>query len=1362
MDKKKQQVLVITGMHRSGTSLTASLLQKAGLPIGENLLGPARGNLRGHFEDIDFYHFHDNILNRLGKHYLTQTAFDIADLTESEIQQAQELVQNRNDKLVWGWKEPRTSLFLELWDQLLDDNIKFIFLYRHPAEVTLSLLARGHFEVIQNSFFALNSWNTYNQSILEFCNKHPDRFYLANISGITNDIKKFIGNINTKFGLRLKTKGLASLYQPNELNQTYVSAKTNDVLQKIIPESMYIYSELESLSHQRSIISRSEDGERYDEALAYVDSMASNLAEMHMLFDDQKDQLFSIILTLLDPKTMVSVKKSLAHLSRDTRASELESELNQLKSHLEEKERLIINHHDKHNHDVQNLQEQVMTAEQDLQNAQNQIGEKDVHISNLDATLATHQQSLQRLESSLAIKQDELNMAYKIIEKREQSTSDIDLKMNTYLEKVSSIENKLASEDQAVASLKDAIDTKTGRIQDLENALREAQTHLSKKDIDLTFLNKSIDHKENQLSELKNKLDHERSSFSNLQDQILKHSEVAEQYQQRLETLRFEIQDLKLELAKENHEKALLTKSLTEKENRIVILEEQIEAQRTEIITLKQSIFVEQNEANKVKKEADAKVSDLESLLYARDQHINKLKLDVKSNQVEIKALNKQVASERSEISALLQKVEMEQKQAAFLMEQVANQKGLVERLDQQVGFHKSQLELVEEKGSEKDKRLGQLEEKILNQKELEISLNQQVKSDTIQIQKLESRTQIQENKIGHLEQLIFEQLNLIKHLETANSQDNQQSAPSDPAYKDLEEKINAQLNHIQELEQNVHFERSDRLNLEELAQGKQQSIESLEQELKALRGQFQESVERNQYLENVLSNKDQKLQTLEPRVESQNGQIQSLKNHIHQKDMHISGLEYELDVLNGSISLKVGRKLYPIRALGERLIGTFNGKGQTISPLNENGLKNIENAGSMNGTIDNAFSQTKSSKTNIAFALPCGLTLGGVTTWSIEMSRLLANKNKSPWIIRHPDFGSSLNVEIAKSVSVVQTDCHPTPDAEMLERALSDYAEALPAVFIPNYDIGPYAACASLAKQNSSNIRVIGYCHTDDADAYYYGLLSYYEPIIHHYVAVSDEAAKKIAYLLPHRKDDISIMPYGVTVPDNLDRSYTENNQAPLKLMYAGRLVEHQKRVSDLSTLAQHLEDLGVNFHLNILGDGDDAENLRAKIRSLSPATQNKITMVGSVSPDLISDYWKASDLCVLVSDFEGTSISMLESMAMGCIPVVPEVSGTEAVIQYGENGFSYPVRDIEAMARAIKLIDMDRSLLPKMGKNAFKKILDQYSYDSYVDKFLQMTANTWEAADRQWPEDKEPIMSKNVREALETEIRSRLQDLD
>ena len=54
--------IIITGMHRSGTSLVASLLQEAGLSIGERLLGPSAGNRKGHFEDVDFVELHEDIL----------------------------------------------------------------------------------------------------------------------------------------------------------------------------------------------------------------------------------------------------------------------------------------------------------------------------------------------------------------------------------------------------------------------------------------------------------------------------------------------------------------------------------------------------------------------------------------------------------------------------------------------------------------------------------------------------------------------------------------------------------------------------------------------------------------------------------------------------------------------------------------------------------------------------------------------------------------------------------------------------------------------------------------------------------------------------------------------------------------------------------------------------------------------------------------------------------------------------------------------------------------------------------------------------------------------------------------------------
>ncbi|MEM9149672.1 MAG: hypothetical protein AAGB19_04380, partial [Cyanobacteria bacterium P01_F01_bin.3] len=40
---KHEQPVIITGMHKSGTSLTSSVLQASGIHIGKNLMGPGPG-----------------------------------------------------------------------------------------------------------------------------------------------------------------------------------------------------------------------------------------------------------------------------------------------------------------------------------------------------------------------------------------------------------------------------------------------------------------------------------------------------------------------------------------------------------------------------------------------------------------------------------------------------------------------------------------------------------------------------------------------------------------------------------------------------------------------------------------------------------------------------------------------------------------------------------------------------------------------------------------------------------------------------------------------------------------------------------------------------------------------------------------------------------------------------------------------------------------------------------------------------------------------------------------------------------------------------------------------------------------------
>src|SRR5262245_47709561 len=138
-------VIVTTGMHRSGTSLASSLLQAAGVHVGERLLAANVANPHGFFEDVDFYEFHEHLLRARGQSYLYVDDAFTFDPTADDLERARQLIGARAHRPCWGWKDPRTSLFLEFWDQQLPDA-SYLFVYRHPMAVLLSLLRRGEFE----------------------------------------------------------------------------------------------------------------------------------------------------------------------------------------------------------------------------------------------------------------------------------------------------------------------------------------------------------------------------------------------------------------------------------------------------------------------------------------------------------------------------------------------------------------------------------------------------------------------------------------------------------------------------------------------------------------------------------------------------------------------------------------------------------------------------------------------------------------------------------------------------------------------------------------------------------------------------------------------------------------------------------------------------------------------------------------------------------------------------------------------------------------------------------------------------------------------------------------------------------------
>ena len=133
----KSNVLIIAGMHRSGTSLMAQWLNKCGLNLGDYLLGSGVGNSKGHFEDMDFYQLHEAILSQNSLNYRVNTNDEIQ-LSEYHKIRAESIITLKS-KLhdQWGWKEPRTCLFLT--------HINIIIIYDimnhnfHPEEQDVAL-----------------------------------------------------------------------------------------------------------------------------------------------------------------------------------------------------------------------------------------------------------------------------------------------------------------------------------------------------------------------------------------------------------------------------------------------------------------------------------------------------------------------------------------------------------------------------------------------------------------------------------------------------------------------------------------------------------------------------------------------------------------------------------------------------------------------------------------------------------------------------------------------------------------------------------------------------------------------------------------------------------------------------------------------------------------------------------------------------------------------------------------------------------------------------------------------------------------------------------------------------------------------
>ena len=207
-------------------------------------------------------------------------------------------------------------------------------------------------------------------------------------------------------------------------------------------------------------------------------------------------------------------------------------------------------------------------------------------------------------------------------------------------------------------------------------------------------------------------------------------------------------------------------------------------------------------------------------------------------------------------------------------------------------------------------------------------------------------------------------------------------------------------------------------------------------------------------------------------------------------------------------------------------------------------------------------------------------------------------------------------------------------------------------------------------------------------------------------------------------QKGILSEKMYTMTCPFPCEKILSRNYSSignPICIGYAGRMdgMEHsQKRMDLLLKLLEVLEKRNVNYKFEFAGDGEVRHDMEKFVHSNN--LDKRVVFLGKLKCREIAAFWKKQDICVNMADYEGRSLSIIEAMGNGVVPVVTATSGVREDISDGINGYIIPLGQYQIMADRIEYLAQHKDQLVKMGKLAHDGI--------YPKSLMEPHLNFWE----------------------------------
>jgi len=243
-----------------------------------------------------------------------------------------------------------------------------------------------------------------------------------------------------------------------------------------------------------------------------------------------------------------------------------------------------------------------------------------------------------------------------------------------------------------------------------------------------------------------------------------------------------------------------------------------------------------------------------------------------------------------------------------------------------------------------------------------------------------------------------------------------------------------------------------------------------------------------------------------------------------------------------------------------------------------------------------------------------------------------------------------------------------------------------------------------------------VGVIQSDDPGPYH--TLRFYAQHIGAVAGVSRRIIAKLKHDSVLGKKKVGDVRYGVNMPSLRKKRAIFCGQRPLRILYCGRIVEEQKRISLLPLILKDLDKAGLNYEMTMAGKGVELDKM---VDLLQPWVRRKrVHITGGLDQKAVSQTMAKNDIFLLFSDYEGLPLALLEAMGHGLVPVVSDLGQDFRDLILGTGGRLVNPKVIKDYAKAILEVAKRPNSFFKNSILCQRKCRNDYSIEAMTNRWI------------------------------------------